>query len=76
MRAQHLPRLDEIQDVWVLVDATIVHYNYRVWGGEWPHLIQGAFNEFVELFSVESTFDDVAVKDTFIEGQCRQYRIS
>ena len=40
----HLPRLDEIDDVWVLVYATIVHHNYRVRGRKWLHLIQGTFN--------------------------------
>ena len=64
----HLPRLNEIDDVRVLVYATIIHHNYRVWGRKWLHLIQGMFNKFVEGCSVESTFNDVTMEDTFFEG--------
>ena len=60
-----LPRLNEVGDVWVLVNATIIHHDYGVWGRKWLHLIQGTFNEFVEGCSVEGAFNNVAMEDTF-----------
>ena len=44
----HIPRLDEVEDVWVLVYAAIVHHNYRIQGRKWLHLIQRTLDEFVE----------------------------
>ena len=64
----HLPRLNEIDDVRVLVYVTIVHHNYRVRGRKQLHLIQGTFDKFVEGCSVESTFNDVTMEDTLFKG--------
>ena len=54
----HLPRLNDINDVWALVNATIIYHDYRVWDRKWLHLIQGMFHEFVEGCSVEGTFNE------------------
>ena len=64
----HLPRFNEVGDVWVLVNVTIIHHDYRVWGRKWVHLIQGMFNEFVEGCGVKGSFNNVAMEDTFFKG--------
>ena len=63
-----LLRLNETEDVWVLVNATIIHHNYRVQGRKQLHLIQGTFNKFVEGCSVEGTLNDVTMEDTLFKG--------
>ena len=72
----HIPRLDEVEDVRVLVNAAIVHHNYRIRGRKWLHLIQRTLDEFVECCSVESAFNDITMEDTLFEGQCREDRVS
>ena len=72
----HLPRLKEIDDIFMLVDAAIVHHNDQIWGREWLHLIKGMFHELIKCFSIKSAFNNVTMEDTFFKGQCRKYQVS
>ena len=54
------PRLDEIDDVWVLMNSTIIHY-LQSWVQEKVALIKCAFNECVEGCTVNGTFNEVTI---------------
>jgi hypothetical protein len=52
----------------MLVNTTVIHHDHRVGGRKGLHTVESTLNEFVEACGVESTFEDVAVEDTFFEG--------
>ena len=66
-KESHLPRLDEIDDVQVLVNLTVIHHNYRVWCRKRLHLIKGTFDKYVEGHTVKGTFDDITMEDTLLK---------
>ena len=57
----------------MLVDPTIVHNNYGVWGWERLHGIQQGVDEVIKCPGAEGAFDDFAVNDSS-QGECREDR--
>ena len=59
----------------MLVDATVVHYDYRVWHRKWIHSIQQAADKMSKTGCVVGTLNDVYIEDTLMT-QRRKYGIS
>ena len=68
---RNLLRFNKILNIWMLVDTTVIHHDHGVGGWKGLHMIKGTLNEYIEAGCVKSTFDDVAMEDTFVERQCR-----
>jgi hypothetical protein len=71
----NLPTGYHVQDVWVFVDATVIHYNYRVWHRKGIHGIHQATDKTSKSPRVERALNNVHIEDTLVT-QCWKDRIS
>ena len=51
----------------MLVDTTVIHHDYWVGSRKGLHVSEGTLNECIETGCVESTFNDVAMENTFLK---------
>ena len=56
--------MDQPLDRWMVVDATIVHYDHRIWCWEWLHGAKQTLDEFVKCVGAEGTLNDVTIQDS------------
>ena len=70
-----LPTCYHLQNVWLLVNATVVHYNHRVWHRKWINSIQQATDKTSKTGCVVGASNDVYIEDTLMT-QCQKYGIS
>lgn len=69
------PFLDKPSNIRMLVDSTIIHYNYRVRCRVWLHIIKKPFNKASKSFSAKRSFDNITMKNSF-KRNCRKDRKS
>ena len=51
----------------MLVDTTVIHHDDRVGSRKGLHMNEGTLDECIKAGCVKSTFDDVAMENTFFK---------
>ena len=72
----NIPCLDEIHNIGVLMNAAVVHHNYRVRCWKRFHLIQQSLDENEKFWGIKSAFKNIDMEDAFCERECWQDRKS
>ena len=71
-----IPRVNEIQNLWMFVNSAVIHDDYRVRCGIGIHVIQEASNKRIKTLCTKGAFNDITMDNSIVKRNCRQNRES